>query len=54
MEGLKTNSLIIGTSKHKALKKKKAKGCTWTFFIKYILATNQFLPLLMIFKGKSV
>jgi len=54
IEGLRTNSLIIGTSKHKALKKKKARGRTWTSFIKCISATSQFLPPLMIFKGKSV
>ena len=28
IEGLRTNSLVVGTSKHKALKKKKARGRT--------------------------
>jgi len=54
MEGLGTNGLMVGTSEHKALKKKKAGGRTWTSFVECISATGQFLPPLVIFKGKSV
>jgi len=54
IKGLRTNGLMVRTFKYKALKKKKAKGCTLTSFIKYISATSRFLLLFIIFKGKSV
>ena len=54
MEGRGTNGLVVRTSDHKALTKKQPGARTWTFFVKYILATSRHLPPLVIFKGKAV
>jgi len=54
MKGRSTNGLVIRTSDYKALTKKEPGARTWTSFIKCILATGQYLPLLVIFKGKTV
>ena len=54
IKGYGTNDLIVGTSDYKALTKKQHRARTWTFFVKYISATGRHLPLLVIFKGKTV
>ena len=54
MEGRGENGLVVGSSDHKVLQKKQLGGRTWTSFVECISATGRFLPLLVIFKGKTV
>ena len=54
MEGRGANGLVVGSSERRSIQKKQPGSCSWTSFIKCILASGKALSPLVIFKGKSV
>jgi len=54
IEGIGTNSLVVRRLGKKVIQWKTPRLKAWTLFIKYISATGLALPLLVIFKGKTV
>ena len=54
IEGIGTNSIVVGSSRRKSVQKKTPGSKAWTSFIECISATGVALPPLVILKGKSV
>jgi 4-hydroxybenzoate polyprenyltransferase len=54
MKGYRANGLVIGSSERRAIQKKQPGSHVWILFIECILATNNALHSIVIFKEKSV